>query len=468
MKRFFAALVCAVSVCSLSPLAACSSTSDGVFYDISCSFDGSCFSIDERVDFPAQKDGLEEVVFNVYPPCFEEGVAFLRNGRLDDEKDLGVTAVEIDGRDAEYFIEGNALTVKTYKNYDTNEKISVKIKLDYDLPLSDKRFARTENTVNFGNFFPTLAVWSDGRFVTTTATSYGDPFFSAVASFKVTVTVPSTYVVATGANAVSLDVDDDKTQYVYEPTRVRDFAFALSEKYEVKSEKWGNKSINYYYYDDQSPEKTVGAAIEALKYFSSIFGEYPYDGFCVAQTTFSVGGMEYPQTCFLSDKLDDRDRVFALVHETAHQWWYAVVGNDQSRESFLDESLAEYSSYLFFDEHPEYGVSGDELVKNAAHAANVCENSMLKANPDFIPAVSAPLESFGTEYVYVNMVYDKGLVMMKAAENSVGRKKLVKSLERYFEKYAFSIADGQAFVVGTGAAKPIILSFLDGKTRVFI
>ena len=37
-----------------------------------------------------------------------------------------------------------------------------------------------------------------------------------------------------------------------------------------------------------------------------------------------------------------------LVHETAHQWWYSLVGNDQTRWPFLDEALAGFSEYVYY------------------------------------------------------------------------------------------------------------------------
>ena len=178
--------------------------------------------------------------------------------------------------------------------------------------------------------------------------------------------------------------------------------------------------------------------------------------------------MEYPLLCYLNGKLPKKDYLYALVHETAHQWWYAVVGNDQIKESYLDESLSEYSTYMFFDEHSEYGVNGNDVIKGALSAANVCENAVLTSDKNFVPAVKDTLENFRSEYIYVNMVYNKGLVMMKAAENAVGRNKVKNALKNYYGKNAFKIADTDAFLSSMGDAAPIIRSFLDGKTRVFI
>src|SRR5262249_11749816 len=53
------------------------------------------------------------------------------------------------------------------------------------------------------------------------------------------------------------------------------------------------------------------------------------------------GGIEYPGAILLfgSSQLVD-------THETAHQWFYAMVGNSQSRDPWLDEAFASYAEQL--------------------------------------------------------------------------------------------------------------------------
>jgi hypothetical protein len=48
-------------------------------------------------------------------------------------------------------------------------------------------------------------------------------------------------------------------------------------------------------------------------------------------------GMEYPELALAPAA----PRV--VFHEIAHQWWYAIVGNDEYRQPWLDESFATYT-----------------------------------------------------------------------------------------------------------------------------
>lgn len=42
------------------------------------------------------------------------------------------------------------------------------------------------------------------------------------------------------------------------------------------------------------------------------------------------------------------------AHETAHQWWYGALGNDQALEPWLDEALSTYSERFYYENlHPE-------------------------------------------------------------------------------------------------------------------
>ncbi len=46
-----------------------------------------------------------------------------------------------------------------------------------------------------------------------------------------------------------------------------------------------------------------------------------------------------------------------IAHETAHQWWYGMAGNDQIGSPWLDEAISEFSAAYFFGTFEPYASS---------------------------------------------------------------------------------------------------------------
>ena len=110
--------------------------------------------------------------------------------------------------------------------------------------------------------------------------------------------------------------------------------------------------------DEIAGEAAVDYTATALQLYSELFGlPYPHQTMTVVESDFP-DGMEYDGLYYLSDfyfKLYDNTPQNYLellsVHETAHQWWFAAVANDQAIEPWLDESLATYSEYLYIERY---------------------------------------------------------------------------------------------------------------------
>ncbi len=54
--------------------------------------------------------------------------------------------------------------------------------------------------------------------------------------------------------------------------------------------------------------------------------------------------MEAPTLIWIPGFRSAADLPFLVSHETAHQWFYGIIGNDQSSDAFADEALADYFS----------------------------------------------------------------------------------------------------------------------------
>jgi aminopeptidase N len=96
---------------------------------------------------------------------------------------------------------------------------------------------------------------------------------------------------------------------------------------------------------------------KAIDLYSRLFSPYPRENLTIVEADF-LDGMEYDGLFFLSrgfynlfDNTPQNYLTAIAVHETAHQWWYAAIANNQALEPWLDEALCTYSELLFYEEY---------------------------------------------------------------------------------------------------------------------
>lgn len=320
------------------------------------------------------------------------------------------------------------------------DKVVLDIGFMTKLASVNHRTGVTAHTVNLGNFFPILCGLKDGGFAETVYYSDGDPFYSDCADYKVTLTAPKEYVVASTGVITEERTLESKKVHTMSATNVRDFAMVLSEKFRVTTTKVGETTLSYYYYQDQTPKKTLDLIEESFCFYEKTFGEYPYGNYAVAQTGFCYGGMEYPCLSFVSDALSEYGKVRAVAHETAHQWWYGVVGSDQIENAWQDEGLAEYSTLAFFEEYEKYGFTRETLVKEAMEEYRSYYDVYGSVLGRTDTRMTRHLKDYLSDYEYKCISYDKAVVMWDTLRKSVGEKKFFDGLKKYYQNCKFKMA----------------------------
>jgi hypothetical protein len=88
------------------------------------------------------------------------------------------------------------------------------------------------------------------------------------------------------------------------------------------------------------PRAFLASAAAALRFYAQRYGNYPWSTYSLAAMNDFDGlsGTAYPTIGFLSDR-----SLVLVPHETAHQWFASLVGNDQSRDPWLSEGLATWA-----------------------------------------------------------------------------------------------------------------------------
>jgi hypothetical protein len=85
----------------------------------------------------------------------------------------------------------------------------------------------------------------------------------------------------------------------------------------------------------------------SIRYFSLMFGKYPYPVFSAAFHPFGFG-QGFPTLLMIprADRANKYTYSF-IAHETSHQWWGNVVAWRSYRDQWLSEGFAEYSGLLY-------------------------------------------------------------------------------------------------------------------------
>jgi hypothetical protein len=185
------------------------------------------------------------------------------------------------------------------------------------------RITRFNGGLLLGSFFPILA-WDARRgwVMDAPAKILAESSTSPVADFTVRVRAPR------GLTAVVSDGHAVRDVAV----AVGRFAFASAAVHRV------HVRVAVARGGAASPKAILGMATSALTRLSQRYGAYPWSRYTVVVPPgFGAGGIEYPTLSFVG-----ASRLARVVvdHETGHQWFYSLVGNDQAHDPWLDETLA--------------------------------------------------------------------------------------------------------------------------------
>ncbi len=455
-------------------------------YTITAKFDetSKILTAEQTINYTNNTDVvIEKLPLHLYPNAFSEGAKYkpvslaqtdnaYPNG-LDYGK-IDISSVAVNGKKKDVVIDGidnNILSVDVGKLY-PDDKVDIAINYSVLLANCKHRLGYGDDTFNFGNFYPIVCVYDNGEFMQKPYSANGDPFFSKIANYDISLTINKDFVLATTGKVDKKTEIEEFATYKIKADAVRDFAFVISKKFEVISKKVDDTVVSYYYFEDKNYNQSLKASVDALSTFEELFGDYPYATLSVVESDFLHGGMEYPTLVYISNDVKDYgEYTNVIVHEIAHQWWYGLVGNNEYDDAWLDEGLAEMSCLMFYDQNPQYNVSSSKkkelLMANYVMFVDVFRAVYGKVDE----SMTRPLDEYISETEYTYITYVKGNIMFADLQDFVGKKKFQKALKRYFNKNKFGIAGEDDLIAafcetcGKGV-ESFIKSYLNGKVKL--
>ncbi len=351
--------------------------------------------------------------------------------------DAAVTAV-LESRDT-------ALRVPLSKPLAPGARVDLELDFEVMIPRNSKGhyadFTADDQVVTLPSVYPLIPAYDAKGWHVEVSPSYGDLVYADVSLYDVTLTAPSTFqVIASGSVVDVREGADGKKTWRMIGAPIRDFDINLTDKLQKSSAVVGETTVNSYYQakDSESGRDALEIAVAALKVFEKRFGTYPYRELDVVETPTTAGGIEYPGLVVIGRELYSNPRQrdffeFAIVHEVAHQWWYALVGNDQVNYPWVDEALAQYSTLLAAEE--KYGPSRGEIILRD-YFRSLYERAR-GAGRD--ASVNQPVTAFG-EDEYAAIVYGKGPLFYDAIRKKMGDDRFFRFLKRYHDTFRYEEA----------------------------
>jgi aminopeptidase N len=310
-------------------------------------------------------------------------------------------------------------------------------------------FSDLDDILALPNAYPVLSVYTPGEgWWQVTDHPQGDAVFSETAFYTVTLTAPENLILVTSGSEIDLVRNGDGTlTHSYVAPLMRDFVLLASEHYVSLSGEQDGITLTLFYDERQAGAyDTARAGLrmlkDAVRIYDNIYGPYPFKELDLVETPTSAGGIEYPGVFVVaSDQWDKTNDFyeFVIAHECAHEWFYSLVGNDQTLHPWMDEALAQFSVALYIrDLEGDAGYRGAlasfqaQYDKYVGQFSSTVQDSML--------VIGEPVTAY-PQMAYFYLVYQKGPLFFGALAEDYGLDLVIAMLRDYFAAYRYKIAE---------------------------
>jgi hypothetical protein len=322
-----------------------------------------------------------------------------------------------------------ALEVRLARPLPPGERAVVALRVRVAVPPRPGRFGLFGDIASFGNALPVLAVADARGWRLEPYTDRGESFFSLTAAWRVELRVPEGLEVASTGREVAAGV--------LEAPLARDFTLVIGPM-QVHELQAGGIRLQRF----TAPGEPAGEARAALRTARSALTELgrrfgPLDATELdlvegpgRVSAFGIA-MEYP------DLVLSPAAAPALTHELAHQWFFGLVGNDQWREPWLDESFAEYAQASLRSGGPDRLGACGRLPRGR-------------------PPLNSDMGVFERRppRVYTQTVYIGGACSLRELERDLGRARFDAFLRGLVAGYRHEVLTTEGFVAALREAVP--------------
>jgi hypothetical protein len=382
---------------------------------------------------------LNEVEFRLFPNILG-GEIQVTNLQVDDQSVI-----------PQYGLEGSLMIVPLPKALEPGQSIVLKMDFAVTVPQSvDLNYgvlAYYDDVLALAHAYPMICVYDDEGWNAEIPSQNGDVTYADASFYIVRINAPKELtLVTTGQRLSSSEAGQVQTMDVASGP-ARDFYLAASPYFEEVSQTFGEVTINSYARKESmdGAQFSIDVASKAIDVYSKRYAPYPYTELDIVATPTLALGIEYPGAIAIADRIYDVKGEYhgrptsiymesTVAHETGHQWFYNLVGDDQLDDPWLDESLTQFATLQYYAD--QYGAHGAEGFRESLQGrwASV-ENKKIP--------IGLPVSAYsGSEYSAI--VYGRGPLFFDALKDEIGAPAFDEFMKDYTQALSWSIATPQA------------------------
>jgi hypothetical protein len=202
----------------------------------------------------------------------------------------------------------------------------------------------------------------------------------------------------------------------------------------------------------------IGAELNnALRYYSALFGPYPYDNLHAVNHGAGYGQGMATMLLLPNATYADKFTFIFLSHEVGHQWWGDKTAWRSYRDQWLSEGFAEYSAILYTGQRDK-GSSRQDLIDRHREtlrqppfgiSKGVQSGRLAELGPIILGHRLATRETLNA---YTALIYDKGSLILRMLhflftdQNAVDDKAFFDMMTEFVNKHAGGAASTEDFI----------------------
>jgi hypothetical protein len=433
----------------------------------------NAFQPGSMMDMLSREQMLQKTSLNLFQDKVGDRIGKLKPDETGYQR---VSELTMNGIPQKYQVDETIMEVFLSKPILPHSTVTFKLNFEAQVPLLIMRAGRdnpeTGVRYSMSQWYPKICEYDKEGWH---PTSYVlREFYGVWGNFDVSITIDKQYIVGgTGylqnGNTVGYGYENrgrvgsklagDQLTWHFIADSVHDFMWAADTGYVHLVKSIPNGPILHVLYVNPRKRPSVDtswmdladAVANAFPFMQQHFGHYPYRQVSVIQG--GDGGMEYPMACLIA-----QPNIGQAFHEVIHNWYYGLLGSNESLYAWMDEGFTTYAedlvwvNYLsdFVKSHPENKRAKSILnyfasTPPAQHAEHYGNYFKLQASGLEEP-LSTHADHFGTRVAYDIGDYDKGAVFLEQLGYIVGARVRDRILQEYYRRWRYKHPNGNDFM----------------------